>query len=85
MTPPKKVKRALDLFSGTGLVSSTLKGLGWEVMTLDFAPRAKPDIQDDILWWNHIVYPRDILTSSQPECLVQNIPKQKQKGKGILT
>ena len=50
-------KRALDLFSGTGAVARTLESLGWEVVTLDWNPRAQAQIAEDILVWDVTKYP----------------------------
>ena len=56
-TPPTHPRRALDLFSGTGSVTRTLKSLGWEVISLDWSPRSQATIQEDIMQWDYTTYP----------------------------
>jgi site-specific DNA-cytosine methylase len=46
-----KKPKALDLFSGTKSVAKILQKCGFEVLTLDANPRAKPDILANILEW----------------------------------
>ena len=48
---PIGVRKALDLFSGTGSVSNRLRQLGYEVVSVDINPRCKPSILTDILKW----------------------------------
>ena len=50
-------RRALDLFSGTGAVARTLESLGWEVVTLDWNPKAQAQVVEDILRWDYTQYP----------------------------
>ena len=52
----KSPKRLLDLFCGTGSVGAVYRSQGFEVTTLDFIPKWKADIQEDILDWNYRVY-----------------------------
>ena len=49
----KNVPMALDLFSGTKSVTEALRGLGYQVVTLDSDPKTGPDICVDILQWNY--------------------------------
>lgn len=56
------IKRALDLFSGTGTVGKRLKEHGYEVVSLDILSRGQPTICCDILKWEYQKeYPLDIL------------------------
>lgn len=58
--PPPPKKRVLDLFSGTGSVSSYLLSKGYDVVSLDnsrFARRVGVFLQEDILSWDYTVYP----------------------------
>ena len=48
-----KIRRALDLFSGTGSVAKALQEKGFEVVTVDFNPRNKPSITVDIAVWQY--------------------------------
>ena len=50
-------RQALDLFSGTGSVACRLRGLGYEVISLDIDPRTNPTLCMDILQWRHQDYP----------------------------
>ena len=61
MLPPtigdtKSPKRLLHLFCGTISVGAVYRAQGFEVTTLDFIPKWKADIQEDILDWNYRVY-----------------------------
>ena len=49
----KNVPMALDLFSGTNSVTEALRGLGYQVVTLDSDPKTCPDICVDILQWDY--------------------------------
>jgi site-specific DNA-cytosine methylase len=64
------VKRALDLFSGTGSVGDRLRELGYEVVSLDVNPGCRPTIVVDILDWQfRRQYPPgyfDVITASTP-------------------
>lgn len=50
--------RLLELFSGTGSISKVFRERGWECVTLDNDPKARPDILCDIRDWDFKVYPR---------------------------
>ena len=41
--------KILELFAGTGSISSVFKAEGHEVFTVDFDPRHNPDLVIDIL------------------------------------
>jgi hypothetical protein len=43
--------RLLELFSGTGSVGRAFRRAGYEVVSLDINPRAKPTICADVLTW----------------------------------
>ena len=61
--------KVLELFSGTGSVGKVCKELEWEVISLDFLSKWKPDIVADILEWDYKVYPPntfDIVWGSPP-------------------
>jgi hypothetical protein len=45
--------RVLDLFSGTGSTAEAFREQGFEVVTLDFNPKFRPDICVDILEWDY--------------------------------
>ena len=49
--------RSLELFSGTGSISKVLRERGWETVTLDADPKARPDILTDIRQWNFTEFP----------------------------
>ena len=49
--------RLLELFSGTGSVGHTFSSEGWEVVSLDSDPRTDATIHEDILTWDHTVFP----------------------------
>ena len=53
-----KVKRALDLFSGTGAVSTRLSQWGYDVVSLDADPSCSPNICADILKWKYKDIPK---------------------------
>jgi hypothetical protein len=52
---PKPIPRPrlLDLFSGTGSTAEAFKEQGFEVITLDFNAKYRPDILVDILDWDY--------------------------------
>jgi site-specific DNA-cytosine methylase len=43
----------LELFKGTGSVGKVAEKLGYDVVSLDFLEKYKPDIHTDILKWNY--------------------------------
>jgi hypothetical protein len=49
--------RLLELFSGTGSIGHVFAENGWEVTSLDLDPKADATIHEDILAWDHTVYP----------------------------
>ena len=49
--------RLLELFSGTGSVGKVFKEQGWEVVSLDWDPKAGADIVEDIREWKYKSYP----------------------------
>lgn len=56
-SPPRKKRKALDLFTGTGSVAGRLKELGYDVLTLDINPKCKADLTCDLLQWDYREYP----------------------------
>ena len=58
MTPGRQVLRVLELFSGTGSVSTAFRSAGHEVISLDTDPRGAPTICQNILDWNFKTLPR---------------------------
>ena len=69
--------RALDLFSGSGSVARVLRDLGWEVLTLDNAERARADISQDILEWEYWNFPKGYfqLVTAGPPCQEYSMAK----------
>ena len=62
--------RALVLFSGTDSTGRYLRENGWQTVTLDWDPKMRPDICEDIHAWDHTVYPPghfDFVQAS-PDC-----------------
>ena len=54
---PKKTKRVLELFRGTGSVGKVFKKEGWEVVSVDIsADNGKPTHLADILLWDYKQY-----------------------------
>ncbi len=49
----------LELFKGTGSVGKVAKKLGYNVVSLDYDEKFKPDIQTDILKWNYKKFVKD--------------------------
>ena len=49
--------RSLILFSGTDSVGRYLRENGWETVTLDWDPKMKADICENIHQLDHTVYP----------------------------
>ena len=61
--------KALDLFSGTGSVSTVLKEFGYQVVSLDFSAQYGADLTVDILDWEYWrIPPRtyEIIVASPP-------------------
>ena len=53
-SPPQlEIRRALDLFSGTGSVKKYLQEVGFEVLSLDIDPKCKPDLCKDLMQWRY--------------------------------
>ena len=79
------IRRALDLFSGTGSVAKALRNLGWEVTTLDIEPKAKADLQIDVLKWEFWKLPPGHfhLVAAGPPC--QEYSKAKTVGHRYLS
>ena len=48
--------RALILFSGTDSVGRYLREQGWSTVTLDWDPKMKADICENIHLWNHTIF-----------------------------
>ena len=48
-----KVYRMLDLFCGTGSVGDVFRGLGYDVISVDFDPRRGPSLVVDIGVWQY--------------------------------
>ena len=49
--------RLLELFSGTGSIGTAFLAQGWEVVSLDADPKTDATIHEDILTWDHTIYP----------------------------
>jgi site-specific DNA-cytosine methylase len=49
--------RILELFSGTGSIGNYFATQGWEVVSLDSDPKTEATIKEDILAWDHTVFP----------------------------
>ena len=50
--------RLLDLYSGTGSVAKVAREMGWEVTTLDWSNKYKPDFCVDVLDFDFTVWPK---------------------------
>ena len=62
--------RLLELFSGTGSIGHAFAAHGWEVISLDKDPKTDATIHEDILTWDHTIYPPghfDVIWCS-PDC-----------------
>ncbi len=69
MTPSRQVLRVLELFSGTGSISTAFRSAGHEVISLDLDPRGAPTICKNILDWSFKTLPRghfDVVWASCP-------------------
>jgi hypothetical protein len=53
----RKSNKALDLFSGSGVVGQQLRKYGFEIFSLDISPSAKPTFCTDILQWDYTQFP----------------------------
>ena len=64
--------RVLELFKGTGSVTSYCQTRGWEVTSLDWDPETKPDICCDILDFqpNGRSDPRYDIIWASPDCAI---------------
>ena len=62
--------RALVLFSGTDSVGRWLRGQGWETVTLDWDPKARADICENLHDWDHTAYPPGYFqfVQASPDC-----------------
>ena len=65
LTTPKtyfksqKSTRALDLFSGSGIVGNQISKYGFEVFSLDILQSANPTLCSDILTWDYTQFPKN--------------------------
>ena len=69
MTPGRQVLRVLELYSGTGSISTAFRRAGHEVISLDIDNRYAPTICKNILDWNFKTLPRghfDAIWASPP-------------------
>ena len=79
MTPGRQVLRVLELFSGTGSITTAFRRAGHEVISLDISPRYAPTICKNILDWNFKTLPRghfDAIWASCP-CEMYSIARSK--------
>ena len=51
--------KLLEIFKGTGSVGKVAKKLGYNVISLDYDEKFKPDIHTDILKWNYKKFVKD--------------------------
>ena len=65
-----KKKLILDLFSGTHSVGKAMKPKGYQVISVDWDTRTKPDFAVDILKWNYWEY----LTPGTFELVAASVP-----------
>ncbi len=69
MSQPRQVLRVLELFSGTGSISTAFRSAGHEVISIDIDNRYAPTICKNILDWNFKTLPRghfDAIWASPP-------------------
>jgi hypothetical protein len=73
--------RSLELFSGTGSISKILRERGWECLTLDADPKARPDILTDIREWDYTAFPRNYFDFvwASPVCTMYSIARTRSK------
>lgn len=60
--------KLLELFKGTGSVGKVAKKLGYDVVSLDFEEKYKPDILTDILKWDYKDFPAPDYIWASPPC-----------------
>jgi hypothetical protein len=60
--------KLLELFKGTGSVGKVAKKMGYDVVSLDFEEKYKPDILTDILKWNYKDFPTPDYIWASPPC-----------------
>lgn len=60
--------KLLELFKGTGSVGKVAKKLGYNVVSLDFEEKYKPDILTDILKWDYKDFPTPDFIWASPPC-----------------
>ena len=78
--------KVLELFKGTGSIGKDCKELEWEVISLDFLCKWKPDIVCDILEWDYKVYPPNTFDYifASPPCAEYSSAKNRYIGKEII-
>ena len=78
--------KVLELFKGTGSIGKVCKELEWEVISLDFLCKWKPDIVCDILEWDYKVYPPNTFDYifASPPCAEYSSAKNRYIGKEII-
>ena len=65
-----KKKLVLDLFSGTQSVGKIMRAKGYQVLTVDWNKRSKPDFVVDVLTWNY----KDFLKPGTFELVAASVP-----------
>ena len=73
----QKSTKALDLFSGSGIVGNQISKYGFEVFSLDILQSANPTYCSDILTWDYTQFPKIIFASLLLGYHVTNIPPPK--------